>query len=73
MRCETHLQVPCLRFSLAGSLSRSLETERERESFEPLPFHYIEIAQLLFGAERYDKCQVISSCFLETCCLAADA
>eukprot|EP00475_Leptophrys_vorax_P041535 TRINITY_DN78303_c0_g1_i1.p1 TRINITY_DN78303_c0_g1~~TRINITY_DN78303_c0_g1_i1.p1 ORF type:complete len:200 (+),score=13.35 TRINITY_DN78303_c0_g1_i1:106-705(+) len=37
----------------ADRLSAALDAEREQEGFQPLPFHYIEVAHLLFEAERH--------------------
>ncbi|CAI7781535.1 unnamed protein product [Closterium sp. NIES-54] len=37
----------------ADRLTEILEAERENEGFQPMPFHYIEISQLLFSAEKH--------------------
>ncbi|CAI5993088.1 unnamed protein product [Closterium sp. NIES-65] len=36
----------------ADRLTEILEAERENEGFQQMPFHYIEISQLLFSAEK---------------------
>lgn len=34
--------------SAIDKLTQVLEAERDSEKFQPLPFHYVEIARLLF-------------------------
>lgn len=63
LRVRLSCLIPALRFALpvwtlrvfiacAESLTRILEDERSSDDFQPLPFHYIEIAALLFHANE---------------------